>query len=326
MPNALVTGVLGQDGAFAAELLLDKGYDVVGIGRASREIGRQKCRDGVDYRTIDLRDAEGLSRLVADLKPDEIYNFGGFSHVGKSFEAPLEALEVNGRAVVVLLQAVRAHSPASRLFSAASAEVFGQASGPTHEDSPLAPVSPYGAAKAYALHMARTYRRAFGVHASSGIFFNHESERRPETFVTRKITAGFARIIRGEQERLTLGNVAAQRDWGYAPDYVEAAWRMLQCDEGDDYVVATGVARSVSNFIEAAAAATGLDLTWEGEGLEAVALDQKGVVRVSIDPRFYRPVDVDAMVGDASKARRQLDWTPTVAFEEMVRRMVQADL
>lgn len=328
---ALITGVRGQDGSLLSELLIGKGYRVVGLGLEARAPAvASQAGSGpesrFEYRTVDLTDSEALTRTVADLQPDEVYNFAALSHVGQSFERPAQVLRVNGEAVVVLLEALRRHCPTARFFGAASAEVFGSRSGPADENTPLAPVSPYGAAKAYALQMTRIYRSAFGLHASSGIFFNHESERRPESFVTRKITAAMARIARGTQERLTLGNVAARRDWGYAGDYVEAAWRMLQADAPDDFVVATGVARTVSDFVDAAARTAGISLTWEGEGLDAVARDPSGAVRVDVDPAFYRPVDVDVLVGDASKARRRLDWRPTLSFDALVARMVEHDL
>ncbi|MEM1416422.1 MAG: GDP-mannose 4,6-dehydratase [Myxococcota bacterium] len=326
--TALVTGALGQDGSFLCELLLGKGYRVVGWGVETPPPALPWDLPGADfaYRRLDLRDAEAVERGIAELAPDEVYNLAALSHVGRSFERPRDVLAVNGDAVVVLLEALRRHRPEARFFGAASAEVFGSRSGSADELTPMDPVSPYGASKAYALQMTRIYRHAFGIHASAGIFFNHESERRPESFVTRKITRAMARIARGTQERLTLGNVAARRDWGYAPDYVEAAWRMLQADEASDYVVATGEGRRVADFVDAAARAAGLELSWEGEGLDTVARDAAGAGRGVGDPKLFRPIHVEVLVGDAGKARSALDWRPRVGFDALVARMVEHDL
>jgi len=335
-PTALVTGASGQDASFLLDQLLAKGYDVLGVSRSApgaiAPLVRQWQTDLQEgqrfvYHSADLTDAQVACDLLKDFAPEEIYNLAGQSHVPTSFRAPLDTLDVNGSGAVHLLEAMRTHTPRARMFQALSAEIFGPSGDGADEETPLQPVSPYGASKAYAAWMVRIYRQAHGLHASSGIFFSHESERRPESFVTRKITRSLARIKFGKQEVLLLGNLEARRDWGYAPDYVEAAWKMLQRDEPDDYVIATGVAHSVRDFVEAAARAAGFELEWQGEGLEEIAIEREtGKTLVSIDPHFYRPVDIDALYGDATKAKTQLGWAPTVGFESLVARMIEADL
>jgi len=318
---ALITGITGQDGSYLAELLLDKGYEVHGVIRRSSTFNTRRIdhlyRDphegGVRLQLIhgDLDDASSLNRILRLVQPDEIYNLGAQSHVRVSFDIPEYTGEVTALGAVRLLEAIREVGLAPRFYQASSSEVFGQADeSPQIETTPIRPRSPYAAAKAYALWITRTYREAYGLFACNGILFNHESPRRGETFVTRKITRAAARIRVGTQDKLYLGNLDARRDWGFAGDYVDAMWRMLQADEPDDFVVATGESHSVREFLDAAFGQLGLD--WRHH--------------VEIDPRYFRPTEVETLCGDASMARARLGWAPRVRFAELVRMMVDADL
>lgn len=318
--SALITGVTGQDGSYLAELLLDKGYTVHGLVRRSSSFNTER----IDHiyqgpqepgRTLvlhhaDLADGVALVNLLREIRPDEVYNLGAQSHVRVSFDAPLYTGDVTGLGSLRLLEAIRASGVATRIYQASSSEMFGAAPPPQNERTPFHPRSPYGCAKVFSYWSTVNYREAYGLFACNGILFNHESPRRGETFVTRKITRAVARIRAGLQDRLYLGNLDAVRDWGYAPEYVEAMWRMLQQDEPDDYVVATGQAVSVREFLDAA--------------FEAGGLDQSRYVRY--DPKYERPSEVDALIGDASKAREQLGWRPTVGWRELAALMVRADI
>jgi GDPmannose 4,6-dehydratase len=318
--KALVTGISGQDGSYLAELLMDKGYEVHGIVRRSSSFNTDRIdhlyRDphetGVRLFTHygDLTDPVALTKLLYELQPDEIYHLGAQSHVRVSFDIPEYTFDVTGAGTLRLLEAIRESGVKTRFYQASSSEMFGSAPPPQSESTRFHPRSPYAVAKLAAYWAAVNYREAYGMFASNGILFNHESERRGETFVTRKITRAVARIKHGLQDKLYLGNLDAKRDWGYAPDYVDAMWRMLQVDEPADYVVATGEAHSVREFLERAFRHAGLD--WEPH--------------VEIDPRYFRPSEVDALLGDPTKAREQLGWEPRVGFEELVRLMVDADL
>ncbi|WP_101256522.1 GDP-mannose 4,6-dehydratase [Streptomyces barkulensis] len=321
MPRtAVITGITGQDGSYLAELLLDKGYTVHGLMRRSSSFNTERI-DHIyqDPHTpgrrlvlhhADLADGVALVNLLRDIRPDEVYNLGAQSHVRVSFDAPLYTGEVTGLGALRLLEAIRAGGVETRLYQASSSEMFGSTPPPQNETTPFHPRSPYGCAKVMAYWATVNYREAYGLHAVNGILFNHESPRRGETFVTRKITRAVARIRAGLQEHLYLGNLDAVRDWGYAPEYVEAMWRMLQRDEPDDYVVATGVAATVRDFLTAAFGAAGLD--WERH--------------VRFDPKYERPTEVDALIGDASKAQKLLDWSPRVHYDELARIMVEADV
>ncbi|GAA3655626.1 GDP-mannose 4,6-dehydratase [Streptomyces fenghuangensis] len=321
MPRtAVITGITGQDGSYLAELLLDKGYTVHGLMRRSSSFNTERI-DHIyqDPHTpgrrlvlhhADLADGVALVNLLRDIRPDEVYNLGAQSHVRVSFDAPLYTGEVTGLGALRLLEAIRAGGVETRLYQASSSEMFGSTPPPQNETTPFHPRSPYGCAKVMAYWATVNYREAYGLHAVNGILFNHESPRRGETFVTRKITRAVARIRAGLQEHLYLGNLDAVRDWGYAPEYVEAMWRMLQRDEPDDYVVATGVAATVRDFLTAAFGAAGLD--WERH--------------VRFDPKYERPTEVDALIGDASKAHKLLDWSPKVRYDELARIMVEADV
>jgi GDPmannose 4,6-dehydratase len=313
--RALVTGATGQDGSYLVERLVAEGAEVHALVRADDGAGAGALPTGVQPHVGDLTDGEAMASLVAEVEPTEIYNLGGLSSVALSWEQPALTAEVTGVAPGHLLKAaydLQERTGAEvRFVQASSAEIFGRTSGaPADEDTPIRPLTPYGAAKAYAHHVVGVYR-ARGLHASSCILFNHESPRRPETFVTRKITAGAARIARGQQDGLAMGNLDARRDWGWAPDYVEAMALAARADEGRDYVVATGVSHSVREFVAAAFRAAGIE-DWERY--------------VSLDPRFARPSDAPDLVGDAGRARNLLGWSPSMTFEEIVARMVRHDL
>jgi GDPmannose 4,6-dehydratase len=335
--RTFITGITGQDGSYLAEFLLGKGYEVWGMIRRSSSFntGRidhiyqdphaKELRLHLVYG--DLNDASSLNKILKTVKPHEIYNLGAQSHVKVSFDVPEYTGEVTGLGTIRLLEAMRELSLEARFYQASSSELFGKAvETPQRETTPFYPRSPYGAAKAYAFYVTRNYREAYGIFAVNGILFNHESPRRGETFVTRKITRAVARIAAGQQERLYLGNLDAQRDWGFAGDYVEAMWRMLQAAVPDDYVIATGETHTVREFCDLAFAHAGLPLRWQGSGPGEQGLDPSGRVLVQVDPRYFRPTEVDLLLGDPSKARKELGWQPTVSFRALVTMMVDADL
>jgi GDPmannose 4,6-dehydratase len=275
----------------------------------------------------DLADASALNQLIKTIRPDEVYNLGAQSHVRVSFEIPEYTTDITGLGCVRLLEAIREEGVPCRYYQASSSEQYGQAvETPQNEQTPFNPRSPYAYAKVLAFYATRNYRQAYGMFAVNGILFNHESPRRGETFVTRKITRGLAAMVRGRQDRLFLGNLDARRDWGFAGDYVEAMWRMIQADRPDDYVVATGESHSVREFCERAFAHVDLPLQWLGKGPAEKGIGPDGRVLVEVDPRYFRPTEVDAMQGDAAKIRRDLGWTPTVGFQQLVEMMVEADL
>jgi GDPmannose 4,6-dehydratase len=335
--RALITGITGQDGSYLAELLLAKGYEVFGMVRRSSSFntGRidhiyQDVHDeDVRLRLVygDLADGSSLDHLVKTIRPDEIYNLGAQSHVRVSFDIPEYTSEITGLGCIRLLEAIREMELNCRFFQASSSEMYGKAvQTPQTERTPFYPRSPYACAKAFAFDATRNYRESYGMFAVNGIMFNHESPRRGETFVTRKITRAVARIAAGQQECVYLGNLAASRDWGFAGDYVRAMWLMMQADKPDDYVIATGESHSVREFCELAFELSGLPIQWRGEALQETGVDDGGTTRVRIDPRYFRPAEVDLMLGDATYAKRRLGWTPTVTFPELVRMMVDADL
>jgi GDPmannose 4,6-dehydratase len=337
---ALITGVTGQDGAYLAELLLQKGYIVHGIKRRSSSFNTGRIDPfyqdpHVDHRNFilhygDLTDATNLIRILQETQPDELYNLAAQSHVKVSFETPEYTANSDALGTLRLLEAIRilGLEQKTRFYQASTSELYGKVQEtPQTENTPFYPRSPYAAAKLYAYWITVNYREAYGLHASNGILFNHESPLRGETFVTRKITMAVANIVRGKQECLYLGNLAAQRDWGHARDYVDGMWRMLQQPEPDDYVLATGVTTSVREFTTKAFAVAGMELKWEGEGVDEVGRDANtGATRVRIDPQYFRPTDVDLLLGDASKAHKQLGWNPVCGLDELVTEMVQADL
>jgi GDPmannose 4,6-dehydratase len=320
MKKALITGITGQDGSYLTELLLSKGYTVFGIIRRSSSFNTGRIdhiyQDPHDpspkLRLVygDLNDASSLNRIIRTIEPDEIYHLGAQSHVRVSFDVPEYTGEVTGMGTIRLLEAIRETGVKTRFYQASSSEMFGAAPPPQNELTPFYPRSPYAAAKVYAYWMTVNYREAQGLYACNGILFNHESPRRGETFVTRKITRAVARIKLGLQDKLFLGNLDAKRDWGYAGDYVEAMWLMLQQEQPDDYVIATGETYSVREFLDEAFACVGIP--WKNF--------------VEIDPRYFRPTEVDVLLGDSSKARNKLGWKPKVGFQELVRMMVESDL
>jgi GDPmannose 4,6-dehydratase len=337
MKKALITGITGQDGSYLTELLLEKGYEVYGIIRRSSSFNTGRIEhlyqdpheENLRLRLLygDLNDASSLNRILKTVRPDEIYNLGAQSHVKVSFEIPEYTAEISGLGTIRLLEAMRELNLDCRFYQASSSELYGKAlETPQNEKTPFYPRSPYGAAKAYSFYITRNYREAYGIYAVNGILFNHESPRRGETFVTRKITRGIARIKAGLDNKLYLGNLDAYRDWGYAGDYVEAMWRMLQADEADDYVIATGETHSVREFCELAFKYAGLPIKWRGKGNDEVGIGPDGQVLVEKDPRYYRPSEVDNLLGDATKAKERLGWTVQVGFDELVRMMVKADL
>jgi GDPmannose 4,6-dehydratase len=336
--RALITGITGQDGSYLAELLLEKGYDVHGVIRRSSSFNTQRI-EGIyqdpheaDRRLFlhygDLNDASSLNRILRTVNPDEIYNLGAQSHVKVSFDVPEYTGEITGLGSIRLLEAIRELQLRPRIYQASSSEMYGKvAEVPQSERTPFYPRSPYGVAKVYAYWMTVNYREAYDLYAVNGILFNHESPRRGETFVSRKITRAVGRIREDLQDCIYLGNLDAQRDWGYARDYVEAMWLMLQQDQPDDYVVATGECHTVRELCERAFARVGIDIEWQGEGMEERGVERgSGRVRVAIEPRYLRPTEVDLLVGDASKARQKLGWAPRTTFDELVVMMTDHDL
>ena len=335
--RALITGITGQEGSYLAEFLLSKGYEVWGVVRRSSSITTWRIDhlyeppwiEGKRLNLVygDLNDASSLNRILKTVRPDEIYNLGAQSHVKVSFEIPEYTAEVVGVGAVRLLEAMRELGLEARFYQASSSELFGKVvESPQTEATPFYPRSPYAAAKAYAFYITRNYREAYGIFAGNGILFNHESPRRGETFVTRKITMATARIKAGLQDTVYLGNLDAKRDWGFAGDYVQAMWLMLQADEPDDFVIATGETHSVREFCELAFQRIGLPLSWEGEGLEEQGLGPDGQCLVRVEPRYFRPAEVEFLLGDPSKAREDLGWRPETDFKALVNMMVDADL
>lgn len=338
--TALITGITGQDGAYLAEFLLEKGYEVHGIKRRSSlfNTGRidhlyqdpheEDVRFALHYG--DLTDATNLIRIVQEVQPDEIYNLAAQSHVQVSFETPEYTANSDALGTLRLLEAIRilGLDKKTRFYQASTSELFGKVQEvPQKETTPFYPRSPYAAAKIYGYWITVNYREAYGLHASNGILFNHESPLRGETFVTRKITRAAARISLGLQKKLYLGNLDAKRDWGHAKDYVRAMWLMLQQDQADDYVIATGQTQSVRDFADLAFKYAGIELAWEGKGIEEKGYNAlTGEALVEVDPRYFRPTEVELLLGDPSKAREKLGWEPFVAFEELVNEMVDKDI
>ena len=329
MSVALITGITGQDGSYLAELLLEKGYEVHGIVRRSSLINTHRIDHIYDRLTLhygDLTDATNIIGVIKKVEPDEIYNLGAQSHVKVSFETPEYTGNTDGLGTLRVLEAVRllGMEDKVRIYQASTSELYGLVQEtPQKETTPFYPRSPYGVAKLYGYWIVKNYRESYGLHASSGILFNHESPRRGETFVTRKITRGLSRISTGEQNVLSLGNLDARRDWGHARDFVEAMWLMLQQDEPDDYVIATGVQYSVRDFVNEAAPYFGMNIEWMGEGLEEVGYDwntKRPVIRV--DDRYFRPAEVETLLGDPSKAKQKLGWEPKTSFKQLVEDMV----
>ncbi|MCF6237087.1 MAG: GDP-mannose 4,6-dehydratase [Gammaproteobacteria bacterium] len=337
---ALITGVTGQDGAYLAEFLLDKGYEVHGLKRRASSFNTDRInhlyQDPHEGDTSfflhygDLTDATNLIRIVQEVQPDEIYNLGAMSHVAVSFDSPEYTANADGLGTLRILEAIRilGLEKKTRFYQASTSELYGEVQEiPQKETTPFHPRSPYGVAKLYAYWITVNYRESYGMHASNGILFNHESPLRGETFVTRKITRALARIHLGLQKCLYLGNMDAKRDWGHARDYIEMQWMMLQQDEPDDYCIATGVQYSVREFVEVALKHLERSIRWEGEGLDEKGFDvESGECIVAVDPRYFRPAEVETLLGDPTKAKEKLGWTPKITFEELVKDMMEADL
>ena len=339
LKKALITGVTGQDGAYLAQLLLGKGYEVHGIKRRSSLFNTARIDHiyedphNPDPKFVlhygDMTDSSSLIHIMEKVQPDEVYNLAAQSHVQVSFEEPEYTANSDAIGVLRLLEAIRILGLAkkTRFYQASTSELYGLVQEiPQKETTPFYPRSPYAVAKMYGYWIVVNYREAYGMYACNGILFNHESPLRGETFVTRKITRGLARIKVGLQDQLFMGNIDAKRDWGHARDYVEMQWRMLQCDKPQDFVIATGHQYSVREFIRRCAEKLELGLTWQGSGIDEKALDKDGKVVVSIDPRYFRPTEVETLLGDPTKAQKELGWTPTTTFEELVTEMVESDL
>lgn len=340
MKTALISGISGQDGSYLAELLLSKGYDVHGIKRRASSFNTARIdhlyhdphekdvRFHLHYG--DLTDTSNLVRIIQEVQPDEIYNLGAQSHVQVSFEVPEYTADTDGLGTLRLLEAIRilGMEKKVRFYQASTSELYGKVQEiPQTEQTPFYPRSPYAAAKLYAYWIVVNYRESYGMHASNGILFNHESPRRGETFVTRKITRASARIKTGLQDKLYLGNLNAERDWGFAGDYVKMMWLMLQQEKPDDYVIATGVKRTVRDFVKYSFSELGIEIEWKGEGIEEKGIDRvTGKILVEVDPRYFRPAEVEILIGDPSKAKEKLGWEPEVTLKELVSMMVKHDL
>ncbi|MFZ7826290.1 GDP-mannose 4,6-dehydratase [Priestia sp. 40] len=344
MKTALITGVTGQDGSYLAEFLLEKGYEVHGLIRRSSSYNQERLEDLLTEEAAsallnnsnfhlhygDVTDALNVTRIIGDIKPDEIYNLAAQSHVRVSFDMPGYTLDVDAKGTLNILEAVRilGLTDKTRVYQASTSELYGKVQEvPQKETTPFYPRSPYGVAKIYGFWITKNYRESYNMFAVNGILFNHESERRGETFVTRKITLAASRIAQGKQQKLTLGNLDSLRDWGYAKDYVECMWLILQHDKPEDFVIATGEMHSVREFVQLAFKHTGIEIEWSGEGLEEKGTNKAtGEVIVEIDPKFFRPAEVDQLLGDPTKAKTLLNWNPTkTSFEELIRIMVEED-
>ena len=334
MVKAFITGVTGQTGSYLAELLLQKGYEVHALVRRASLFTTARIDHLLEHENFhtyhgDLTDSSNLHRLISSINPNEIYNLGAQSHVGVSFEVPEYTAEATGVATIRILDAIRDANVRCKFYQASTSELFGGIPGtePQNELTPFYPKSPYGAAKLYSYWVTVNYRESYGMFACNGILFNHESPRRGETFVTKKITKAVAHIFKGEQSELLLGNIDSKRDWGHAKDYVEAMWLMLQQDEPGDYVIATGQCYTIREFVNFAFLEVGIHISWEGVGLDEVGKDSKtGKVLVRIDEKYFRPAEVELLLGDSSKAEKELGWKATTTLKEMVSEMVQYDL
>jgi len=338
MKKALITGITGQDGSYLAELLLDKGYEVHGIIRRASTFNTQRIdhiyqdphEENIRLKLHygDMTDSSNLSRLVEKINPDEIYNLAAQSHVGTSFEIPEYTTDVDAMGTLRLLDAIKEAKVECKFYQASTSELYGKVQEvPQTEETPFYPRSPYAAAKLYAYWIVKNYREAYDLFAVNGILFNHESPRRGKRFVTRKITRAVARIIKGKQDKIYLGNMNSKRDWGYAKDYVKMMWMMLQHDTPEDYVIATGETHTVREFVEAAFKHVDVEIEWQGEDVDEKGIDKDtGKVLVEVDPKYFRPTEVDLLIGDPSKAKEELGWEPEVKFKELVQLMVQSDL
>lgn len=330
MRNALITGVTGQDGSYLAELLLEKGYNVYGIMRRKSVVDYgnvDHIKDKIHFIYADMTDVISLINAMKIAQPDEVYNLAAQSFVATSWEQPIATVDIDGVGVVNMLEAIRTIKPEARFYQASTSEMFGLVQEtPQRETTPFYPRSPYGVAKLYGHWITKNYRESYDMYACSGILFNHESERRGKEFVTRKITDAAVRIQKGMQTRLELGNMDAKRDWGHSKDYVKAMWLMLQQEKPDDYVIASGETRSVREFVTIAFQTVGIELKWQGEGKEETAVDKAtGKVVVVVNPAFFRPAEVELLLGSPAKAEKELGWERHIDFDELVKRMVEND-
>lgn len=332
MKKAFITGITGQDGSYLAELLLSKDYEVHGLVRRASTHGTLErinhIKDKLILHVGDLTDANVISNIIQEIQPDEVYNLAAQSHVGESFKQPLYTSQVDAIGVLHVLEAIRTKCPTAKFYQASTSELFGKVQEtPQTETTPFYPRSPYGAAKLASLWYTRNYRESYNLFTCNGILFNHTGPRRGQEFVTRKITLGIRDILRGDLEFISIGNMDAKRDWGHAKDYVEGMWRMLQADKPDDYVLASGETHSVREFFEIAFRIAGIEIEWVGSGVDEVGIDKETEkVLVVVDPQFYRPCEVDLLLGDPSKAERELGWTREYDFESLVEEMVLGDL
>jgi GDPmannose 4,6-dehydratase len=333
MKKAFITGITGQDGSYLTELLLEKGYVVHGLIRRASNFNTERIDHLMSNKRVvlhhgDMSDSANLNKLLSTIHPDEIYNLAAQSHVQVSFEVPEYTAQVDAIGTLRLLDAMNNHCPSARFYQASTSELYGKVQEvPQTESTPFYPRSPYAAAKIYAYWITKNFREAYNLYACNGILFNHESERRGKTFVTRKVTMCLSEIALGMREVLRLGNLDARRDWGYAKEYVEAMWIMLQQERAEDYVIATGKAYSVRHFVELAAAHVGYDIIWEGLGVDEIGIDRNtGKVIVEVDKRYFRPAEVDLLIGNPSKAKNELGWEAKVGIEELVGKMMRNDM
>lgn len=338
MKRALVSGITGQDGSYLAEILLEKGYEVHGIVRRTSSITRERI-EGI-YKNLDIKnknihlhygdmtDSSSIQKVISEVRPDEIYNLAAMSQVGISFDIPEYTANCDGLGLLRILEAIRKLKlDNTKVYHASTSELYGKVSqSPQNEETPFHPRSPYGVAKLYSYWISKNYRDSYNMFICNGILFNHESPRRGENFVTRKISLGVAEIYNGNKESIKLGNLDAKRDWGYAPNYCEAMWLMLQQDNPDDYVISTGETHSIREFIEEAFKVIKIDIKWVGSGIEEKGIDKDGNILVEIDPRYFRPLEVDLLIGDSSKAKKILNWESKIKFNDLVKLMVESDI
>ena len=333
MKKALITGITGQDGAYLSKLLLDKGYKVYGAFRRTSDLNLNGLKylsvdNKINYLPLELLEFTNIYKAIERMQPDEIYNLGAQSFVALSFEEPIFTADVTALGPLKILETIRAVKPDTKFYQASSSEMFGKVQTiPQNETTPFYPRSPYAASKLFGHWITVNYRESYGIFACSGILFNHESPLRGPEFITRKVTRGVAKIKKGLQNKIVVGNLESKRDWGYAPEYVEAMWLMLQQKEPDDYVVATGETHSIREFLENAFRYAGFDIVWKGKDIEEKGIDKKtGKILIEISPEFFRPAEVDVLLGDYSKAREKLGWQPRTKFEDLVGIMVEADI
>ena len=333
MKKALITGITGQDGSFLAEFLLEKGYEVHGVIRRGSSFNTQRIEHILSHENLhlhhgDMTDSANLNHLLDSIKPEEVYNLAAQSHVKVSFEVPEYTAQSDAVGALRILDAIKNHCPEARFYQASTSELYGKVQEiPQKETTPFYPRSPYAVAKLYGFWIVKNYRESYGLYACNGILFNHESERRGKTFVTRKITVGMGEIHRGERQTIKLGNLDSQRDWGYAKEYIEAMWLMLQQDEPEDFVIATGETYTIRQFVERCAKYIGIDIQWQGTGVDEKGIDSKtGKTIIEVDERYFRPAEVELLVGDGTRAKEKMGWEPKIRLDELVDIMMAHDI